>query len=358
MVAPVTLPPSNTPGDFAGNPVLFDQKKMEWYFWFQSACPQFNTLASDLQGEILAAAEVAAAASATAAANAVLASKLNTASPSYTGTLTGGTGVVNLGSGQVYKAADGKVGLGIAAPAQTLHIQDATANNGTMQLGGTSFYGTVKHDASVTGANVYDVSSASGGGHIFQRGGTTQFMTDLAGNLTPGVDNAQTMGSAAYRWSQAYAAIGTINTSDAREKTDVRGLADDEIEAAKALSKEIGTYQFLASVKDKGDKARHHIGMTVQRAIEIMRHHGLDPFSYGFICYDEWDDAFENHPAMEARDAVLDESGSVVEPAIEAQAAWTEQTLKAGDRYSFRYDQLTLFIARGIDARLAALEAA
>jgi hypothetical protein len=35
----------------------------------------------------------------------------------YTGTLTGGTGVVNLGSGQIYKDASGNVGIGTASPA-------------------------------------------------------------------------------------------------------------------------------------------------------------------------------------------------------------------------------------------------
>lgn len=38
---------------------------------------------------------------------------LPVANPSYTGTLTGGTGIVNLGSGQFYKDASGRVGVGI-----------------------------------------------------------------------------------------------------------------------------------------------------------------------------------------------------------------------------------------------------
>jgi hypothetical protein len=38
----------------------------------------------------------------------------------YTGTLTGGTGVVNLGSGQVYKDASGNVGIGVTPFANTL----------------------------------------------------------------------------------------------------------------------------------------------------------------------------------------------------------------------------------------------
>jgi hypothetical protein len=35
---------------------------------------------------------------------------------SYTGTLTGGTGVINIGSGQVYKDASGNVGIGTSSP--------------------------------------------------------------------------------------------------------------------------------------------------------------------------------------------------------------------------------------------------
>jgi hypothetical protein len=48
----------------------------------------------------------------------------------YTGTLTGGTGIVNLGSGQFYKDASGFVGLGTASPDARLTIEtltDATA---------------------------------------------------------------------------------------------------------------------------------------------------------------------------------------------------------------------------------------
>lgn len=115
MVAPITAPPANTPGDFAGNPVLFDQTKMAWYLWFQAACPQFSALATDLQAEILAAVNVAASASATAAANAVLASKVTgpaSATANALAKFDGATGKLVKVSGLV-EDESGSLGLGV-----------------------------------------------------------------------------------------------------------------------------------------------------------------------------------------------------------------------------------------------------
>jgi hypothetical protein len=52
-----------------------------------------------------------------------LALKLNAANPSYTGTLTGGTGVINIGSGQFYKDASGNVGIGTSSPTALLDVR-------------------------------------------------------------------------------------------------------------------------------------------------------------------------------------------------------------------------------------------
>lgn len=111
----------------------------------------------------------------------------------------------------------------------------------------------------------------------------------FAADLLPLSDNAVNFGSASYRLKELFCANATINTSDARAKTEVSALTVAEIAAAKALALEIGKFQFLDSVAVKGDKARLHIGMTVQRAIEIMAAHGLIPTAYSFICYDKWD---------------------------------------------------------------------
>jgi len=53
--------------------------------------------------------------------------------------------------------------------------------------GPTTYYGTILHDAVTTGANIYDVTSASGGGHVFRRGGSTLVSIDAGGNIIPAV---------------------------------------------------------------------------------------------------------------------------------------------------------------------------
>lgn len=159
-----------------------------------------------------------------------------------------------------------------------------------------------------------------------------------SGTLCPMEDNVVDLGTPVERVKQIYAANSTINTSDARLKTGVRGFSEGELEAAKLLSKEIGFYQWIDRVAEKGKLAREHCGMTVQRAIEIMESCGLDPFNYGFICKDEWEDKTYVY---------ADENGKSL-----------SSEKKAGEVYSFRIDQLILFIARGFEARLSALESA
>lgn len=155
------------------------------------------------------------------------------------------------------------------------------------------------------------------------------------GPLYQSDDNLYSAGTASARFSVVYAGTGTINTSDAREKTPVRPLTAVELAAAIELGGEIGTYKWLAMVEAKGEAAREHIGLTVQRAIEVMRSHGLDPLARGFICYDAWDELPE----------VLGDEGEVV-----------QEHRPAGDRYSFRMDELLAFIARGLAHRLDAVE--
>lgn len=177
--------------------------------------------------------------------------------------------------------------------------------------------------------------------------------TALSGcRLVSNEDGVYPLGFTAKRWKEVFSATGTINTSDAREKTEVSPLSSKEILTAKELAREIGIYKWLSAIDLKGEEeARLHIGMTVQRAIEIFESNGLDPMRYGCICYDEW----EATPAETIEiDAEYDEDGNVTK---EAYTEVVNEATEAGDRYSFRMDELLAFILRGLVARQDDLEA-
>ncbi|VVO11881.1 tail fiber domain-containing protein [Pseudomonas fluorescens] len=146
---------------------------------------------------------------------------------------------------------------------------------------------------------------------------------------------AADLGSTIRRWGTVFAQTGAINTSDANHKTAVRKLSSSELAASKELGAEFGLYKFLDAVSLKGvDAAREHCGMTVQRAVEIMERNDLDPFNYSFICYDKWEDEYEDVEGV----------STLVTP--------------AGEIFSFRMEGLLAFIAKGFEQRLSALEAA
>jgi hypothetical protein len=141
-----------------------------------------------------------------------------------------------------------------------------------------------------------------------------------------GGDNAVALGFSGGRYTQLFAVSGTINTSDEREKEQIRALTENEIACACALTKKISAYKWIHAVQKKNDEARTHIGFIAQEVIDVMQNFGLDAFKYGFVCYDEW----------------------------ESKTMPTE--ISAGNRYGIRYDELMCFIAAGFEARLSALE--
>ena len=82
--------------------------------------------------------------------------------------------------------------------------------------------------------------------------------------LYPNDDNKRSLGKAANRYSVVYATTGTINTSDANAKTEVRELNEAEIKVAKKLKKLIRIFKFKDAVSDKGADARLHSGVIAQ----------------------------------------------------------------------------------------------
>jgi hypothetical protein len=85
----------------------------------------------------------------------------------YSTTLTGGTGVVNFGSGQFYKDASGNVGINTTSPGSALDVK------GTLRLSGSTsgYVGFIP--AAAAGATTYTLPSADGTtGQVLQTNGS------------------------------------------------------------------------------------------------------------------------------------------------------------------------------------------
>lgn len=113
---------------------------------------------------------------------------------SYTGTLTGGTGVVNLGSGQFYKDASGNIGIGISNPAQKFIVAQGTKATTASAISSGGFQTT---DSSPLGVYFRQKTDATAGNrwtgiqsYDNGVGEANLVLQDLGGNLLVGTTSA------------------------------------------------------------------------------------------------------------------------------------------------------------------------
>ena len=110
---------------------------------------------------------------------------------SYTGTLTGGTGVINIGSGQVYKDANGNVGIGTSSPSYKLHVANSSATSTTLLA---NILARFQSNASGADASLQfsdNVANSAGislnqGAMVFSIAGGSVGRFDSSGNLLVG----------------------------------------------------------------------------------------------------------------------------------------------------------------------------
>ncbi len=117
----------------------------------------------------------------------------------YTGTLTGGTGVVNIGSGQVYKDASGNVGIGVTPSAWTTSVKAIQfGSNGSLvnRTGGSGTYlssnAYFSGDPSNTAANGIYINSTLASSYL-QTGGTHVWFTAPSGTAGNAISFTQAM---------------------------------------------------------------------------------------------------------------------------------------------------------------------
>lgn len=179
------------------------------------------------------------------------------------------------------------------------------------------------------------------------------------GSILAGSDNVYDIGSASLRPKQIYAANTTISSSDARLKTAPREASAAELAAFGQIARLPMVWKWMERVESEGDDARLHSGPTVQAAISIMQAHDLDWTRYSAFCYDEWEETPEQVRTWEED---RDEDGNVT---LEAGSEITEPYRPAGNRYSFRKEELLWWCMRAMFAehdalvkRVAAMESA
>jgi hypothetical protein len=119
---------------------------------------------------------------------------------------------------------------------------------------------------------------------------TTQINATQSNYLIPTTDNTVDFGQSSARWKVIYAGTGTINTSDGREKQQIRQLNQAEKEAAQGIKLALKAFKFNDAVTLKGNKARIHFGVIAQEVKEIFAVVGLDANDYGMFCSDTLED--------------------------------------------------------------------
>jgi hypothetical protein len=161
-------------------------------------------------------------------------------------------------------------------------------------------------------------------------------------SFEPSTNNEITLGRAGFRWSEVFAVNGTINTSDGREKQQIRTLLDAEKAVALKCKGLLRAFKWNEAVEKKGDAARIHFGIIAQELADAFRSEGLDPDAYGVFCYDEWDDHYEETYELVTE---LDDNG------IEQQVYKVKDRVlvaAAGNAYGVRYEELLAFIIAAI----------
>ena len=238
---------------------------------------------------------------------------------------TGGEGVDSLGRLLFPHKVSGEEDV------QVFSASSTSANNSVIIGGGSSMFNT---------ATILDFYTAPNQTTLT---GTNRLRIDSTGNVRPGVDNTQPLGISSVRWSVVYAGTGTINTSDADEKTPPLTISDVVLDAWGDV--QIITFQWLESIRLKGeDGARWHFGVIAQQVRDAFAARGEDGTRYGLLCYDEWDDQFEPVIDMRKNPETGEFEGY--------ETGEVRRVIAAGHRWGIRPDQC-LFLEAAFQRRRA-----
>ncbi|HAL21900.1 MAG TPA: hypothetical protein DCP40_04100 [Stenotrophomonas sp.] len=228
----------------------------------------------------------------------------------------------------------------------TVAAPTATPGSSAVGIGlcghdGTAFVGSKGIVALIAGANWTSASTPTFVSLETTAAGSTvrtrRWVVADSGHLQPSADNTYDLGSGSSRVRQIYSNNSAISTSDAELKTSPRDLNAEELAAFSEIGRLPMLWRWLSKAGCGADDGRLHAGPTVQAAIAVMEHHGLNWRHYGCFCHDSW----------QAEDATLNDEGEVIRPARDG-----------GEIYGLRKDELLFMVTRAMLSELDAMRSA
>ncbi|QLR62508.1 tail fiber domain-containing protein [Citrobacter sp. RHBSTW-00976] len=279
------------------------------------------------------------------------------------------------------------IGYRLRSSAQQFNISAADGTNvfGVNAAGNTRFTNTltslsesININRTVAGSQVPVLRTYTTGN--IQLGDSSGAHTlTLDGAVIPYADGMSNVGMNAARFGTIFAKTGTINTSEATEKSDpveISALSEQMSNDMDAILNAWGgvsviAFRWLSSLAEKGNGeksgcARWHFGVIAQQVRDAFAAHGIDGTRFGLLCYDEWEDV--TRPVIATREVVSTEiiDGNEVEKTdvVEYETGETEVVFPAGSRWGIRPDQCAWLEAAyqrrrcdRIEERLSSLEA-
>ena len=212
------------------------------------------------------------------------------------------SGFITLGVNAEHMRIDsnGSVGVGTTNPQQKLHVH----GNGTFGSGNTrittysdSTYSGIYNGSSLTSNEAIYLGDANefhyiGGSLAFQISGSHTYLH----NVFPRIDNTFDIGGSSNRFDDIYATNGSIQTSDERQKQDIKELTEAEARVAVAAKALLRTYRWTDAVEakdnnlDSDEEARIHFGIVAQDLKAAFEAEGLDAGRYGMFVHSTWTD--------------------------------------------------------------------
>ena len=209
-----------------------------------------------------------------------------------------------------------------------------TVNNDELRIcGGTTYnqgasiilYGKDKSESYFKGRMTLRTSDSSSTANLILYPGGS--LTWDGNYLRPDANNYCKLGAVQYRFSELYAATGTINTSDSRLKNTITVIDDSLLDAWESIQPK--QYKFNDATESKGEQARFHTGYLAQDIEKACTDNNIDATRYGLFCYDSWEEEPEITEDVEVeKDGVKTTEKRIVQPKREK-----------GDAYSLRYEE-------------------